>query len=56
MGLRKPVLQDSKGYILKIDEKQNSGGEELVIECLLGLLHDFSRFLSVIIITTQLKV
>ena len=40
-------------YILKIDGKQNSGGKELVIECHLGLLHDFSRFLYLIIITTQ---
>ena len=36
-------------YILKIDGKQNSEGKELVIECHLGLLHDFSRFLYFII-------
>ena len=41
-------------YILKIDRKQNSGGKELVIVCHLGLLHDISRFLNLIIITTQL--
>ena len=42
--------------ILKIDGKQNSGGKELVEHCNLchlGLLHDFSRFLNLIIITTQ---
>ena len=45
--------------ISKIDEKQNnnySRGKDLVIVCYLVLLHDFSRFLNLIIITTQLKV